>query len=97
MVYDTKIRREEFIDKLAKHCAEQVVGGWENSLADGIEEEMPSGAELVRQTVDMMHNIPSIIVGHRTIPVKKDIRFAGSKLIDSRAKHWVKECLKESY
>lgn len=67
-----------------------VVGGWENSVADGHDEEMPSHEELAQeiyQTVMTTTTFEGIQGG----PPLKEIRFAGEAFIRERIERRLKK------
>jgi VIT1/CCC1 family predicted Fe2+/Mn2+ transporter len=86
--------REQLVKKVVKEQFNDIVGGYENSILDGLIEEMPSHEELANQIYQEVMSASMVVMGGQRMAVKKDIRFIGGEKI---REYIEKKLTKEGY
>lgn len=73
--------REKIVKMVIKESFCEIVGGEENSLADGQIEKMPSIEDLKQWVYDSVMKADNVWTKMGKMSVKKDVRFLGTERI----------------
>jgi len=76
-----KDKRNKKVQMVVNQSIDFVVGGYENAISDGDMEEMPAFSDLMVEVYEEVMATKNIEGSGFLIPVKKDIRFHGTKRI----------------
>jgi len=72
------MNREMLVARVIKEETNYVIGGYENSIQDGMMTEMPNKESLLAEIYAAVIASKGVQVGGGIMPVKKDIRFLGT-------------------
>ncbi len=73
--------RERNVNLLIRERANWVIGGYENSVSDGIIEEMPPVEKMEKEIYNEVMSTNHIQIKAGLLEIKKDIRFLGKEKI----------------
>jgi len=72
---------DSYLRKVVKAQINYTLGGWENEIADGERDSMPSKESLLQEVYSELMSSPILDINGRQVRVGKEIRFAGEKKI----------------
>jgi hypothetical protein len=74
-------KREMLVKMVIKQTCNSTIGGYENSVSDGLIKEMPSHEALIEQIYFEVMKEDRVETSIGMISVKKDLRFIGAERI----------------
>ena len=72
---------DSYVKKVVKAQINFTLGGWENEIADGGTDVMPSKSQLIEEIYDEIMSLPILFINETEMRVGKEIRFAGEQKI----------------
>ena len=70
--------RYKFVTMVVQDMAQDIIGGYENSVADGHLDKMPSREQLEQEVYTAVMDTDRVKTADGWRPVKQDIRFLGT-------------------